>query len=224
MTSTGKKRGRIADWAAIRRDYGSSPDPLWKVAKRHGVTRSKIERRRRSEGWQSRRDMARLKRAAAGLPGAHRLDWGKIRGEYENGEFSIWDICERHGIAQTSFYRRKRREGWEARRAAFPRAYGAGGTANAAARLKALVARELAGIEARLGLGEKLDAGDPLRALHTLASAVQKILDIERKEKAGDDARSGQRLTIDDASRMALARRLETLSRHWETAGHPGGT
>ena len=221
---TGRKPKQVADWAAIRRDYHSSADPLWKVAKLHGVTQSQIEHRRRSESWQSRRDQAARRRQAQGLPNAGGINWVQIRGEYENGEFSIWDICERHGIAQTSFYRRKRRECWEPRRAIFPKAYGAGGTVNAAERLKGLVARELASIEARLGLGEKLDTGDPLRALHTLASAVQKILDIERKEKANDGGDRTGRLTIDDASRQALARRLETLARHWEIAGHPGGT
>lgn len=223
MTGTGRKPARAPDWAAIRRDYQTSPDPIWKVAARHGVTQSRIDHRRRSEGWQSRGDLAKLKREAQGLPSAKGADWGKIRAEYENGEFSIWDICERHGIAQTSFYRRKRRESWAARRDSFPNAYGAGGTVKAAERLKALVARELSAIEARLGLGEKLDARDPLRALHTLASAVQKILDIEHREKTAD-AGDRNRLVIDERSRLALAQRLETLARHWEASGNSGGT
>ncbi len=205
---SGGKPARTADWAAIRRDYETCRDPLRKVAERGGVPRSTVHDRCKCEGWQRQSG----------------VDWRKVRAEYEDGEFSVADIGERHGVSQYSIYRRKRNEGWEARCAAYPKAFGAGGAVNAGERLKGLVARELSSIEARLGLGgKKLDAGEPLRALHTLASAVQKILDIERKEKAADDAGSAGRLAIDDASRLALAERLETLARHWENDGDPGG-
>ncbi len=224
MTGTGRKPGRAPDWAAIKRDYETSPDPLWKVAERHGVTQSKIDHRRRREGWRSRKNFTRIRRGLDALPKPPgNVDWQKIRAEYENGEFSVWDICERHGIGQSGFYRRCRLGGWQQRRPNFPQAYGAGGTVRAAERLKGLVERELAAIEARLGLGEKLDAADPLRALHTLASAVQKILDIEHREKTAD-AGDRNRLVIDDASRLALAQRLETLAGQWEACGNSGGT
>ncbi|MGH6820691.1 MAG: hypothetical protein ACREDU_07505, partial [Methylocella sp.] len=206
---SGGKPARAADWAAIRRDYETCRDSLCKVAERCGVPESTIYDRRKREGWQRQG------------PG---VDWKKVRAEYENGEFPVADVGERHGVSQYTLYRRKRAEGWKARQANYPKARGGDGAVNAGERLKSLVARELSSIEARMGLKDKLDAGDPLRALHTLASAIQKILDIERKEKAADDAGKAGRLTIDDASRLALAQRLETLARHWENAGDSGGT
>jgi hypothetical protein len=204
---SGGKPVRTADWAAIRRDYEICRDSLCKVAERCGVPESTIYDRRKREGWQ---------RQGSGV------DWKQVRAEYGNGEFPVADICERHGISQYSIYRHKRGEGWKPRCAAYPKTQGAGGAVNAGERLKALVERELAKL-ARRGIGEKLDAGDPLRALHTLASAMQKSLDVERKKKATDDAGKSGRLVIDDASRLALAQRLETLIRHWENDGDPGG-
>ena len=91
---------------------------------------------------------------------------------------------------------------------------------NATQRLKALVAGKLAALEGRLGPGEKIDVGDPLKGLHTLASAYEKMLAIEVREKLRDD---GDRLIINDASREALARRLDVLASAWKNAGDTGG-
>jgi hypothetical protein len=146
-----------------------------------------------------------------------------VRREYETGQYPVLELCERHGFGLSSLYRRKQLEKWEARRASYPRAYGAGGAVNAPQRLKALVAKKLATLEARLELGEKIDVGDPLKGLHTLASAYEKILAIEHREKLRDDGDRAGRLIINDASREALARRIETLASAWESKGDPGG-
>jgi hypothetical protein len=79
------------------------------------------------------------------------------------------------------------------------------------------VAQALAELEARRDLGEKIDTDDALRGLHTLASLTVKILDIENREKSRDDGdRSTDFLIIDDASREALAQRLDDLARAWK--------
>ncbi len=92
-----------------------------------------------------------------------------------------------------------------------------GVSVSATARLRALVAQALAALEARCELSEKIDTDDTLRGLHTLASLTVKILDIEHREKLREDGdRSTAFLIIDDASREALARRLDDLARAWK--------
>ena len=149
-------------------------------------------------------------------------DWSAVRHEYEAGEYSVDEILERHGIGQNRLYKYRKLENWQARRPAHPRAYGAGGTVDTTESMKALVESALAKLLADGRLVEKIDLSDPLRALHTLIHAFQKIRDIKDREKRHDDGERIGRLIIDDASREALATRLEALADSWESKGDPG--
>ena len=93
---------------------------------------------------------------------------------------------------------------------------GAGGKVNAAVRLKVLLVKKLEALEQRVQLDEKVDPADPLKGMLTLARALEKVVDIEAKEKRRDDGASAGRLIINDATREALARRLEALADSWE--------
>jgi hypothetical protein len=216
MTAPAKAPLRVIDWAAIRRDYEAGDDWLRDIAARHGVSGSAIAERRRKEDWLTRRNRARLRRGLTALQQGRKLDWQAMRDEYENGDYAVEDIWVRHGIGQSLFYRRARAEGWTPRRPNAVKAYGADGTVTTTARLRALVAQAIARLEARRDLGEKIDTDDALRGMHTLASLTVKILDIERREKSRDDAERVVRLIIDDASREALAQRLDDLARAWK--------
>jgi hypothetical protein len=204
MTAPDKKPTRAADWVAVRRTYEAGSDPLPAIAIQHGVNIRTLQHRRKKEGWFRRRD-----RPA-------RVDWLKVRRDYESGERSIDEICELHGCSKYGLHQRRQEENWVLRRPAYPRAFGAGGRVNAAVRLQVLLVRKLEALEQRLQLDEKIDPADPLTGMLTLAKALEKVVDIEAKEKRRDDEAAAGHPLINDASRMALARRLEALAESWE--------
>jgi hypothetical protein len=213
MTAPEKPALPVPDWAAIRKAYEDGNDPLPAIAAQFGASISAMALRRRKENWSTRRNRARLARGLAAFPPKRSVAWSGVRLEYESGAFTVRDICERHGICADSFYSIAHREGWQARR---PKTFGVGGRVKTTERLRDLVNCALAGLEARRALGEKIDTDDALRGLHTLASLTVKILDIEQREKLRDDGARIGRLVIDDASRMALAQRLDELARAWK--------
>ena len=213
MTAPEMPALRAPDWAAIRKAYEESDDSLPVVAAQYGTNVSAMFRRRRAENWPTRRNRDRLARGLAAFPPMHSVDWQGVRLEYESGEFTVRDICERHGISGDRFYSEAHRESWRPRR---PKVFCAGGPVKTTERLRGLVTGALAGLEARHALDEKIDTDDALRGLHQLASLTVKILDIEHREKRRDDADRIGRLIINDASRMALARRLDDLARAWK--------
>jgi hypothetical protein len=208
-----RKSASVVDWAAIRIAYEEGDDPPSVIAAQYGTSISSMALRRRKENWLTRRNRARMARGLWAFPPKRHVAWAAIRFEYESGEFSVRDICERHGIAVHSFYRQARRESWRARS---PKAFGAGGRVKTTERLRDLVTSTLAGLEERRALGEKIDTDDALRGMHQLASLTVKILDIEQKEKLRDDGERIGRLIINDASRLALAHRLDELARAWK--------
>ena len=222
MTAPEKKPLRVIDWAAIRKAYEEGDEPIRMIAAQHGISQGMIHYRVAKEGWPMRRDPQRTpEETEAHSQQEDHTDWAEVRREYEEGKYSVGVVCIRHGFGPSRLYRRKNLEDWKGRRPSYPKAYGPLGAVNAPQRLKALVARKIAALEARPEFDEKIDLGDPLKGLHTLASAYEKTLAIEHREKFHSD---GDRLIIDDASRLALALRLEALADAWEAAGGIGRT
>jgi transposase-like protein len=210
-----KKPSHSVDWDAVRLAYETGDKPISRIARQHGTTKSAMAHRRQRDNWQMRRDRVRILRPHKDALEKPAVDWDAVQREYEEGEYTLREIYARHGINQSNLYRHKNERGWRPRCSAFPKAFGAGGTTNAMERLKILAHREIDMVEARLGLDEKIDTGDALRALHAMASIMQKMLDIEHREKLRD-AGDHTLLVIDDASRLELARRLEALADTWE--------
>jgi hypothetical protein len=143
------------------------------------------------------------------------VDWLAVRSDYEGGERSVSEICKLHGCSTYGLHQRRQEENWKPRRPAYPRAFGAGGQVNAAVQLKAVLYKKLEALAQRLKLDENVDPAFPLQGMLTLATALEKVVDIEAKEKRRDDGAAG-RLIINDATREALARRLEALAERWE--------
>lgn len=196
MTARNKKPPRAADWVAVRRVYEAGSDPLHVIAFRHGVKLRTLQHRRKKEGW----FRARLR--------GDGVDWLEVRRDYESGERSICEICERHGCSRYGLHQRRLEENWQPRRPAYPSAFGAGGKVNAAVRLNVLLVKRLEALERHLQPDET--------GMLTLARALEKVTDIEAKEKRRDAGESSGRLIINDDTRMALARRLEALAESWE--------
>jgi hypothetical protein len=204
MTAPDKKPPRAADWVAVRRAYEAGSDPLSAMALQHGVNIRTLQHRRKTEGWLR----------PSGRPA--RVDWLAVRSDYEGGERSISEICERHGCSKYGLQQRRQGENWEPRRPAYPKAFGSGGKVNVAVRLKGLLVKKLEALEERGQLDEKIDPADPLQGMLTLARALEKTIDLEAKEKRRDDEAAAGRLIINDATRLALARRLEALADSWK--------
>ena len=206
---------RTIDWLAIRAAYETGDKPMRIIAGMHGVSESMIDRRRVKEAWPRRSDIGRI---APRPPKVDHVDWLAVRHDYETGEYPVSEVARRHGCSKSRIQQQKELEHWQGRRPAYPRAYGAGGIVAAPQRLKAGLTKKLGILATRLGLAEKIDLGDPLKGLDTLANTIEELL--EAREKSGDD---GDRLSINDASRNALAERLEALADSWERKRDSGG-
>jgi hypothetical protein len=196
------------DWAAIRLAYEAGEEVVRNIASSHGVTVSMINHRLEKEAWPRRTDTGRI---APRPPKVDHVDWLAAQRDYEAGEYSLAEVAKRNGCSKFRLQEKKNEGKWIARRPAYPSAYGAGGIVAEPQRLKAGLSKKLGALAARLGLAEKIDPGDPLKGLDTLASAVEKLLDA--REGSGDDS---DRLRINDATRDALAERLEALARSWQ--------
>jgi hypothetical protein len=215
MTAPDKRPTQAADWVAVRRAYEAGIDPLHAIVFQHGVSESTIQRRRTKEGWFPRRD--RAARAPGDFPQDDGVDWLEVRRDYESGERPLGEIYKLHGCSKYRLNQRRQEENWVPRRPAYPKAFAAGGKVNAAVRLKVLLVKKLEALEQRVQLDEKVDPADPLKGMLTLARALEKVVDIEAKEKRrDDDEASAGRLIINDATREALARRLEVLAADWK--------
>ena len=206
---------RIIDWPAIRAAYEAGDELVRNIASLHGVTTSMIDHRRAKEAWPKRTDTGRL---APRPPKVDHVDWLAVKHDYEAGEYSLSAVARRHGCGKYRLQQQKELGGWTARRPSYPKAYGAGGIVAAPQQLKAGLTKKLAGLATRLGIHEKIDLSDPLKGLDTLAKAIEKLL--EAREKSDDD---GDRLSIGDASRNALAQRLDALAEAWERKRDSGG-
>jgi hypothetical protein len=201
---------KTIDWAAIRAAYEAGDKPLHVIAATHGVSKMMLARRRAKEAWPRRRDTGRVAPHPEAARIRDKVDWLAVRHEYETGEFSVLEIARRHGCGRSRIQQQRELEHWQLRRPACPGAYGAGGIVAAPQRLKAGLTKKLGRLQARLGLAERIDVGDPVTGFHTLADAIEKLLD--EKEKSGDDS---NRLHINDATRDTLAERIESLTRAW---------
>ena len=90
-------------------------------------------------------------------------------------------------------------------------------------RLKALVQERLAELETTLGrLGADVSASDnerEIRSINMLIRTLEKVLELEAKERAGRVRRRHQQRQLDDARREEIARRLEAMHAKRDASG-----
>lgn len=140
--------------------------------------------------------------------------WARVRERYEHGIEAVATIAQDAGITRQALAARARQEGWKLRGAMSGRAQGTRATL---ARFKALLQQRLTEFEAQIGtLSAEASAATSerdIRAMNTLVRTLEKVLELERKERARRIARRKHDKRFDDAEREALADKLAGLQR-----------
>lgn len=140
--------------------------------------------------------------------------WARVRERYEEGRESIAAIASDAGISRQALTIRARNGGWTLRGS--PRRK-SGGTRETLARFKVLLQQRLSEFEAQIGsLSAEASAATSerdIRAMNTLVRTLEKVLELERKERVRRTARRKHERRFDDAEREALAEKLMGLQR-----------
>lgn len=177
-----------------------------------------------------------VKRKAPPVP-----DWPAIRARYEGRGEAVADIAAAFGLGVMELSSQAKARGWrmrsaKARRAAAkapvpeaaagaPRRQPAPSTQVVIRRLKALVQARISRLEEEMKPqgreGGALDAERGIRATNTLARTLEKVLDLEHRDRKQRKLKS--RAAADDAGREELARRIAALASEGEgQGGEPG--
>lgn len=143
--------------------------------------------------------------------------WARVRERYENGIEAVTTIANDAGITRQALAARARMEGWKLRGIPPARTQKAQGTRATLARFKALLQQRLTEFEAQIGtLSAEASAATSerdIRAMNTLVRTLEKVLELERKERARRIAKRKHDKRFDDAEREALAEKLMGLQR-----------
>lgn len=140
--------------------------------------------------------------------------WARVRERYEKGAEAVSAIATDAGVTAQALTVRARLEGWRLRGS--PRRK-APGTRETLSRFKALLQQRLSEFEAQIGtLSAEASAATSerdIRAMNTLVRTLEKVLELERKERARRTARRKSAGAFTDAEREALAEKLAGLHR-----------
>jgi len=140
--------------------------------------------------------------------------WARVRERYEHGIEAVASIAQDAGITRQALAARARLEGWKLRGVSRGRPQGTRATL---ARFKALLQQRLTEFEAQIGtLSAEANAATSerdIRAMNTLVRTLEKVLELERKERARRIAKRKHDKRFDDAEREALAEKLKGLQR-----------
>ena len=160
-------------------------------------------------------------------------DWVDIRARYEAGVEKVAVIAATIGLAGVTLSNKAKAEGWQLRRVrvampsiasaepaeAAPAATAKPGKAQSTRqtllRLKDIIQTRLRNVEGELGeIGEKLNSLSnerDIRSTNTLVRTLEKVLEIEHKERKQRGKHRKDKLRLDDAGRDELARRIASL-------------
>lgn len=143
--------------------------------------------------------------------------WARVRERYENGIEAVTTIAREAGITRQALTARARIEAWKMRGYAHVKRGRTQGTRQTLARFKALLQQRLSEFEAQIGtLSAEANAATSerdIRAMNTLVRTLEKVLELERKERARRIAKRKHDRRFDDAEREALADKLDGLQR-----------
>jgi len=140
------------------------------------------------------------------------LDWAALRLRYEQAEETVAQIATSAGIMPKALSQRARRAGWTMR--AGDRAKSES-TKQTLRRLKDIIQNRLRQLEGEIGkIGEEVNALSnerDIRSANTLVRTLEKVLELEHKERKQRVKHTQEKRRMDDAGRDELARRIESL-------------
>ena len=137
------------------------------------------------------------------------LLWQQARTDYETTTTDLNDIAQALGISRHRLIAEARQRGWKLR--------GTGNSSTRATiqRFKDLLQKRLAQLEGEIGeIGAELSSAAnerEIRAANILVRTLEKVLELERKDRAARARKRKERRKFDDAARDELARRLTAL-------------
>lgn len=152
--------------------------------------------------------------SSAGDEPAPAAFWARVRDRYETGSEAVAAIAAEAGLSRAALIARARAEGWRLRSGPSSKLQGTRATLG---RFKALLQQRLSEFEAQIGtLSAEASAATSerdIRAMNTLVRTLEKVLELERKERARRALRRKHDRRVTDAERDALAEKLMGLQR-----------
>ena len=162
--------------------------------------------------------------------------WAAARRRYEAGAETVAAIAAGLNVTAQGLTARAKARGWALRGGAAKPKAESQSTRATLARVRALLEQRFADFEAQIaGLSAEAGAATTerdIRAMNTLVRTLEKVLELERKERSRRKQQRHADRRFDDAEREALADKLDGLSREIEqartaepvaTAGDPVG-
>ena len=138
--------------------------------------------------------------------------WAAIRARYEAASETVAQIAADIAMTPHRLTLRARAEGWLLRSAGKTRTQT---TRDTIKRLKELLQNRLTQLESQLSaLGEEVNAlasERDIRATNTLVRTLEKVLELEHKERKQRSQRARQNRKLNDAERDELAQRIKKL-------------
>ena len=137
------------------------------------------------------------------------LLWQQARTDYETTTTDLNAIAQALGISRYRLIAEARKRGWKLR--------GTGNSSTRATiqRFKDLLQKRLAQLEGEMDaiVAEVSSAASErdIRPVNMLVRTLEKVLELERKDRAARARKRKERRKFDDAARNELARRLEAL-------------
>ncbi len=138
--------------------------------------------------------------------------WASIRARYEAATETVAQIAADVAMTPHRLILRARAEGWLLRSSGKAKTQT---TRDTIKRLKELLQNRLTQLESQLtAIGEEVNAlasERDIRATNTLVRTLEKVLELEHKERKQRSQRARQNRKLNDAERDELTRRIENL-------------
>jgi len=139
-------------------------------------------------------------------------DWAALRLRYEQAEETVAQIAESEGLSAQALSNKAKRLGWTMRAGNKAKSES---TKQTLRRLKDIIQNRLRQLEGEIGkIGEEVNALSnerDIRSANTLVRTLEKVLELEHKERKQRVKHRQDKHRMDDAGRDELARRIESL-------------
>ena len=147
------------------------------------------------------------------------LDWAALRLRYEQAQETVSQIATSVGLSGAALSHKAKALGWLMRRRNSAKSET---TRQTLRRLKDILQKRLTQLEGEIGaIGEELNTltnEREIRSANTLVRTLEKVLELEQKDRKQRGKRRGERIHMDDTQRDELAGRIESLCQSEEGA------